>query len=67
MPTVPPAPADHKWLTQALVAAILVDTIHALDLRWPQVSEAEHQANLVARRELEAEDVDTDLIGAAHG
>src|SRR5688572_6849079 len=29
-------PADHKWLTQALVARILVDTIQSLDLRWPQ-------------------------------
>jgi PPK2 family polyphosphate:nucleotide phosphotransferase len=48
--------ADHKWLTQALVAAILVDTIHALDLRWPQVSQAEHEANVAARRELDAED-----------
>jgi PPK2 family polyphosphate:nucleotide phosphotransferase len=48
-------PADHKWLTQALVAAILVDTIHALDLRWPEVSAAEHEANLEARRKLEAE------------
>ena len=48
-------PADHKWLTQALVARILVDAIQALDLRWPEVSEAEHQANLEARRLLEAE------------
>jgi PPK2 family polyphosphate:nucleotide phosphotransferase len=48
-------PADHKWLTQALVAAVLVDTIRGLGLRWPQVSEAEHEANLEARRQLEAE------------
>jgi PPK2 family polyphosphate:nucleotide phosphotransferase len=48
-------PADHKWLTQALVATILVDTIKGLDLRWPEVSEAEHEANLEARRLLEAE------------
>jgi Polyphosphate kinase 2 (PPK2) len=26
-------PADHKWLTQALVAAILVDSIRSLDLQ----------------------------------
>jgi PPK2 family polyphosphate:nucleotide phosphotransferase len=49
-------PSDHKWLTQALVARILVDTIQGLDLEWPQVSEAEHAANLEARRLLEAED-----------
>ena len=48
-------PADHKWLTQALVARILVDAIQGLDLRWPEVSEAEHQANVEARRQLEAE------------
>jgi PPK2 family polyphosphate:nucleotide phosphotransferase len=48
-------PADHKWLTQALVAAVLVDTIHALDLRWPEVSETEHEANIAAREQLEAE------------
>jgi PPK2 family polyphosphate:nucleotide phosphotransferase len=48
-------PADHKWLTQALVAAILVDTIQALDLRWPEVTGEEHEANLEARRRLEAE------------
>jgi PPK2 family polyphosphate:nucleotide phosphotransferase len=48
-------PADHKWLTQALVAAILVDSIRALDLRWPEVSEQELKANAEARRQLEAE------------
>jgi PPK2 family polyphosphate:nucleotide phosphotransferase len=48
-------PADHKWLTQALVAAVLVDTIHALDLRWPEVSAQEHEANIAARQQLEAE------------
>ena len=48
-------PADHKPLTQALIARILVDTIQSLDLRWPQVSEQEHRDNLEARRLLEAE------------
>jgi PPK2 family polyphosphate:nucleotide phosphotransferase len=48
-------PADHKWLTQALVAAVLVDTIRALDLRWPEVSDEEHVANIAARERLEAE------------
>jgi Polyphosphate kinase 2 (PPK2) len=49
-------PADHKWLTQALVAAILVDVIQGLGLQWPEVSEEEHTANLEARKRLEAED-----------
>ena len=48
-------PADHKWLTQALVARILVDTIQALELGWPEVSEQEREANLAARKKLEAE------------
>jgi PPK2 family polyphosphate:nucleotide phosphotransferase len=48
-------PADHKQLTQALVAQILVETVRGLDLRTPEVSEKEHAANLAARRELEAE------------
>jgi PPK2 family polyphosphate:nucleotide phosphotransferase len=48
-------PADHKWLSQALIARILVDTIQSLDLQWPQVSEKEHRANVEARRRLEAE------------
>jgi PPK2 family polyphosphate:nucleotide phosphotransferase len=48
-------PADHKWLMQALVAAILVDSIHSLDLHWPEVSEQDLKANAEARRQLEAE------------
>jgi PPK2 family polyphosphate:nucleotide phosphotransferase len=60
-------PADHKWLTQALVAAILVDTINALGLRWPEVSEAEHAANLAARAELEAEAADGHPVEMARG
>jgi PPK2 family polyphosphate:nucleotide phosphotransferase len=48
-------PADHKRVTQALVAAVLVETLRSLDLRWPEVSAAEHAANLEARKKLEAE------------
>jgi PPK2 family polyphosphate:nucleotide phosphotransferase len=48
-------PADHKWLTQALVAAILVESIRSLDLRWPEVSEKQLEANAEALRQLEAE------------
>ena len=48
-------PADHKWLTRALVAAILVDGFHGLGLRWPEVSPTEHAANLEARMQLDAE------------
>jgi PPK2 family polyphosphate:nucleotide phosphotransferase len=48
-------PADHKPLTQALVALVLAETVRSLELRWPEVSEAEHAANLEARKKLEAE------------
>jgi PPK2 family polyphosphate:nucleotide phosphotransferase len=48
-------PADHKWLTQALVARLLVESIGGLDLRYPEVSASEQEANATARRELEAE------------
>jgi PPK2 family polyphosphate:nucleotide phosphotransferase len=48
-------PADHKPLAQAFVALVLVETINALGLDWPQVSEEDHGANLEARRQLEAE------------
>ena len=48
-------PADHKPVTRAMVAAILVDTIESMDLRWPTVSEAQRAANAAARQQLEAE------------
>ncbi len=52
-------PADHKAVTQALVALALVEKVKSLDLRWPEVSEAEHAANLEARKKLEAEPTDS--------
>jgi PPK2 family polyphosphate:nucleotide phosphotransferase len=48
-------PADHKWLSQALVVRIVVDTIQALDLGWPEVGDHERTSNLAARRRLESE------------
>jgi hypothetical protein len=36
---------------------VLVDRIRSLDLSWPEVSEADHAANLEARKKLEAEPV----------
>ena len=35
--------------------AVLVETLRSLDLRWPEVSAADHAANLEARKKLEAE------------
>jgi polyphosphate kinase 2 (PPK2 family) len=48
-------PADHKRVMQAMAAAIIVDTIGSLDLRWPTVSDKARDANANARLELEAE------------
>ncbi len=48
-------PADHKKVTQALVALVIVDAVTSLDLHWPEVSAKEHEANLEARKRLEAE------------
>jgi PPK2 family polyphosphate:nucleotide phosphotransferase len=48
-------PADRKRVMQAMVAAVLVDTIDGLDLAWPTVSPKDAKANAEARRLLEAE------------
>jgi len=48
-------PADHKHVMQAIVARILVETIHGLGLSWPEVSEKDRKANAEARKRLEAE------------
>jgi PPK2 family polyphosphate:nucleotide phosphotransferase len=48
-------PADNKKVTQALVALVIVETVDSLDLSWPEVSAKEHEANLEARKTLEAE------------
>ena len=48
-------PADNKRVMQAMVAAILVDTIDGLGLEWPEVSDEQRAENEEARAELEAE------------
>jgi PPK2 family polyphosphate:nucleotide phosphotransferase len=48
-------PADHKWVTRAVIADILTSTIRALDLRIPQLSKEQKKALAEARRELENE------------
>jgi PPK2 family polyphosphate:nucleotide phosphotransferase len=50
-------PADHWWVTQALAVWVLVEKLRSLDLRWPEVSAADHAANLEARKALEADAV----------
>jgi PPK2 family polyphosphate:nucleotide phosphotransferase len=52
-------PADHWWVTQAIVARALALTLGELDLHWPEVSPEQHTANVEARRLLDAEDIAT--------
>jgi PPK2 family polyphosphate:nucleotide phosphotransferase len=49
-------PADHKWVTRALVAAILTDTMHSLDLEWPEVTDEQKRHIAEAKKQLEAEE-----------
>jgi PPK2 family polyphosphate:nucleotide phosphotransferase len=49
-------PADHKWVTRAVVAEILTGTIHSLDLSYPEVTEEQKKALAEARRRLENEE-----------
>jgi PPK2 family polyphosphate:nucleotide phosphotransferase len=48
-------PADNKNLMRMLVAGVVVHTIRQMKLTYPTVSEEQHQANMEARRQLEAE------------
>jgi PPK2 family polyphosphate:nucleotide phosphotransferase len=49
-------PADHKWVSRTLVAAILTDTIHSLDLKWPKVTDEQKRQISEAKKQLEAEE-----------
>jgi PPK2 family polyphosphate:nucleotide phosphotransferase len=48
-------PADDKWFTRAAVADILTTTIRSLDLKYPEVTEAQRAALAEARKMLENE------------
>ncbi len=45
-------PADHKWFTQMVVAAAMVDTLAGLDLAYPEVPATQRQALLAAKNAL---------------
>jgi PPK2 family polyphosphate:nucleotide phosphotransferase len=46
-------PADHKWFTRLAVADVIVETMEALGLHFPEVSEAQRQELQRARALLE--------------
>jgi PPK2 family polyphosphate:nucleotide phosphotransferase len=48
-------PADHKWVSRALVAAILTETLESLRLEWPKVSDQQKRDIAQAKRRLERE------------
>jgi PPK2 family polyphosphate:nucleotide phosphotransferase len=48
-------PADHKWVSRALVARIVTTAIDALDLQYPEVTDAQRTLITAAKKELETE------------
>jgi PPK2 family polyphosphate:nucleotide phosphotransferase len=48
-------PADHKWVTRAVVADILGSTIDALDLQLPELTEEQRKDLAEARKQLESQ------------
>jgi PPK2 family polyphosphate:nucleotide phosphotransferase len=50
-------PADHKWVSRSIVARVVTTTIESLDLRYPEVTDAQKAVIAEARKQLEAEEV----------
>jgi PPK2 family polyphosphate:nucleotide phosphotransferase len=48
-------PADHKWYSRLCVAALIVDKLRSLDLRYPEINEKQKQELESARKLLESE------------
>jgi PPK2 family polyphosphate:nucleotide phosphotransferase len=48
-------PADHKWITRAVVADVLTSTLRSLDLKYPEVPPDKRQALADAKKALESE------------
>ena len=49
-------PADNKWFTRVVVAAAVIDALDSLDLRYPEVGEAQLKELAAAKKELTAND-----------
>ena len=45
-------PADNKWFTRIVVAAAIIESLHSLDLQYPELSDADRQQLDVARQQL---------------
>lgn len=48
-------PSNHKWVSRALVAKILSETIHSLGLKYPEVTSEKMKAIEAAKKQLEKE------------
>jgi PPK2 family polyphosphate:nucleotide phosphotransferase len=48
-------PADHKWVTRAVVADVITHAVCSLDLRYPQVTEEQRKLIRAAKAQLEKE------------
>jgi PPK2 family polyphosphate:nucleotide phosphotransferase len=48
-------PADHKWVSRALVSRIVTDATESLDLSYPEVTEEHRTIIAQAKKQLEAE------------
>jgi PPK2 family polyphosphate:nucleotide phosphotransferase len=46
-------PADNKWFTRLVVSSVVIDTLASLDLRYPEVDEAQRKELAAARAALE--------------
>jgi PPK2 family polyphosphate:nucleotide phosphotransferase len=48
-------PADHKWITRAVVADVITTAIRSLDLQYPEVTEEKRKALAAAKSQLQGE------------
>jgi len=48
-------PADNKWFTRLVVAAVIVETLESLNLSYPKIDSAKHKELQAARRMLAGE------------
>ena len=48
-------PADHKWVSRALVARIVTNATESLDLRYPEMTKEQRAIIAEAKKQLEAE------------
>ena len=49
-------PADNKWFTRVVVAAVVVDALASLNLQYPEVSAEQHKQLALAKEALIADD-----------